>query len=96
MLCLASGGGQQGPILAAAGAEVTVFDASEKQLAQDRLVAEREGLSLTTVQGDMADLSCFDDESFDFIFHPLLQLFYGIDKARVQRLIACCYRWLYH
>lgn len=41
VLCLASGGGQQGPILAAAGAEVTVFDASEKQLAQDRLVTER-------------------------------------------------------
>ena len=28
VLCLASGGGQQGPILAAAGARVTVFDAS--------------------------------------------------------------------
>ena len=75
VLCLASGGGQQGPILAAAGAVVTVFDASEKQLAQDRLVAEREGLSLTTVQGDMADLSCFDDESFDFIFHPCSNCF---------------------
>lgn len=28
ILCLASGGGQQGPILAAAGADVTVFDNS--------------------------------------------------------------------
>ena len=28
VLCLASGGGQQGPILAAAGANVTVFDNS--------------------------------------------------------------------
>ena len=26
VLCLASGGGQQGPLLAAAGARVTVFD----------------------------------------------------------------------
>ena len=43
VLCLASGGGQQGPILAAAGARVTVFDLSPKQLASDRLVAEREG-----------------------------------------------------
>src|SRR5215470_10185495 len=35
ILCLASGGGQQGPILAAAGGRVTVFDASPGQLAQD-------------------------------------------------------------
>ena len=57
VLCLASGGGQQGPILAAAGANVTVFDNSPNQLAQDRLVADREGLAIETVQGDMADLS---------------------------------------
>jgi len=30
VLCLASGGGQQGPILAAAGAKVTVLDNSPK------------------------------------------------------------------
>ena len=40
LLCLASGGGQQAPILAAAGAKVTSFDNSPKQLAQDRFVAE--------------------------------------------------------
>jgi len=33
VLCLASGGGQQGPVLAAAGAAVTVFDNSPRQLA---------------------------------------------------------------
>ena len=49
ILCLASGGGQQGPTLAAAGAKVTVFDASVNQLAQDRIVAEREGLDINTV-----------------------------------------------
>ena len=70
VLCLASGGGQQGPILAAAGAQVTVFDNSPKQLAQDRWVAERDGLEITTVQGDMADLSILSDESFDLIVHP--------------------------
>ena len=32
VLCLASGGGQQAPILAAAGADVTVFDNSPAQL----------------------------------------------------------------
>jgi SAM-dependent methyltransferase len=75
VLCLASGGGQQGPVLAAAGARVTVLDNSPGQLGQDRLVAEREGLDLETVQGDMADLSGFDDESFDLVFHPVSNLF---------------------
>lgn len=69
-LCLASGGGQQAPILAAAGAAVTVLDNSAKQLQQDELVAEREGLDIRTVLGDMRDLSALVDESFDFIFHP--------------------------
>lgn len=75
-LCLASGGGQQGPVLAAVGANVTVFDNSPRQLDQDRFVAEREGLNnLKTVEGDMRDLSVFEDESFDFIFHPVSNLF---------------------
>lgn len=75
VLCLASGGGQQGPILAAAGAEVTVFDNSPRQLAQDQMVAEREGLTIVTEQGDMADLSRFADGAFDLIVHPVSNLF---------------------
>jgi SAM-dependent methyltransferase len=75
VLCLASGGGQQGPVLAAAGAEVTVFDNSPRQLAQDRMVAERENLCIVTEQGDMADLSRFGDGSFDLIVHPVSNLF---------------------
>jgi SAM-dependent methyltransferase len=75
VLCLASGGGQQGPILAAAGAKVTVFDNSPKQLEQDRFVAAREGLELATIQGDMADLSAFDAGSFDLIVHPVSNCF---------------------
>jgi SAM-dependent methyltransferase len=75
ILCLASGGGQQGPILAAAGARVTVFDASPRQLAQDQAVAQRDGLSLVTRQGLMHDLSAFADGSFDLIFHPVSNCF---------------------
>ncbi len=71
VLCLASGGGQQGPILAAAGARVTVLDNSPRQLDQDRLVAERDGLAITTVEGDMADLSAFPPASFDLVVHPV-------------------------
>jgi SAM-dependent methyltransferase len=75
ILCLASGGGQQAPIFAAAGANVTVLDNSPRQLAQDRFVAERESLDLKTVEGDMRDLSAFADESFDLVFHPVSNLF---------------------
>jgi SAM-dependent methyltransferase len=74
-LCLASGGGQQGPILAAAGARVTVLDNSPRQLAQDRLVAERDGLNITTIEGDMRDLSMFPDQSFGLVVHPVSNLF---------------------
>jgi len=75
VLCLASGGGQQGPVLAAAGARVTVFDNSPKQLERDRLVAEREGLELRTVEGDMRDLTVFPDACFDLVFHPVSNVF---------------------
>ncbi|HET6882579.1 MAG TPA: class I SAM-dependent methyltransferase [Pirellulales bacterium] len=74
-LCLASGGGQQGPLLAAAGAVVTVFDNSPRQLEQDRFVASREGLAIETVEGDMADLSSFADATFELIVHPCSNCF---------------------
>jgi SAM-dependent methyltransferase len=75
ILGLACGGGQQGPIFAAAVAEVTIFDNSPAQLARDREVAEREGLTIRTVEGDMRDLSAFAGESFDLVFHPTSNLF---------------------
>lgn len=83
-LCLAGAGGQQGPILAAAGAKVTVFDASPRQLDQDRLVAEREGLSIETIQGDMQDLRVFKDGGFDLVVHPCSNCFVP-DVAAVWR-----------
>ena len=70
VLCLASGGGQQGPILAGAGADITVFDNSRKQLEKDIYVAERDQLTIKTVQGNMQDLSMFDEDTFDLIVHP--------------------------
>jgi SAM-dependent methyltransferase len=75
VLCLASGGGQQAPVLAAAGAVVAVLDNSPRQLAQDRLVADRDGLQIRTVEGDMADLSPFPDGRFDLVFHPVSNCF---------------------
>jgi SAM-dependent methyltransferase len=79
ILCLASGGGQQGPILAAvvaaSGGSVVVFDNSLAQLAQDEMVADRDSLPLSTVKGDMRDLSMFEANSFDLIVHPVSNLF---------------------
>jgi SAM-dependent methyltransferase len=75
VLCLASGGGQQAPVLAAAGARVVSFDNSDAQLAKDAAVAAREGLWLATERGDMADLSRFPDASFDLVFHPVSNVF---------------------
>lgn len=70
VLLLAGAGGQQAPILAAAGAHVTVLDNSPRQLAQDRAVAARDGLAIDTVLGDMRDLSVFPADSFGLVFHP--------------------------
>jgi SAM-dependent methyltransferase len=75
VLGLASAGGQQVPIFAAAGARVTSFDNSPEQLAKDKLVAQREGLDIAFEQGDMADLSRFQDETFDLVFHPVSNVF---------------------
>jgi ubiquinone/menaquinone biosynthesis C-methylase UbiE len=68
VLCLASGGGKQAPIFAALGAQVTLLDASPRQLAQDQFAAERDNLTIRLIEGDMADLSVFEDESFDLVF----------------------------
>jgi SAM-dependent methyltransferase len=75
VLCLASGGGQQAPVLAAAGASVVSFDLSDAQLAADRAVARREDLSIDCVRGDMADLGCFREATFDLVFHPASNVF---------------------
>lgn len=70
--------------MSAAGARVTVFDNSPAQLAQDRMVADRDGLDLQTVEGDMADLHLFGDSSFDVVFHPVSNCFVP-DLAPVWR-----------
>ena len=70
ILCLAGGGGQQAPLLAAAGANITVLDLSEKQLQRDLDVAAREGLTIKTIASDMRDLSQLQSDSFDLILNP--------------------------
>lgn len=90
ILGLACGGGQQGPILAAHGYEVTVMDFSEKQLDGDRLVAKRESLEIKTVQSDMTDDFPFADNSFDGIFSPVSNCFI----ESLEKTWRECYRVL--
>ena len=90
VLGLASGGGQQGPIFAAHGAEVTIMDISSAQLDAETLSARREGYEVTTVKADMTREFPFADEAFDLIFHPVANN-YIEDISHVWRE---CYRVL--
>ena len=71
LLGLACGGGQQMPIFSALGACCTVLDYSDKQLANEKIVAEREKYDIEIVKADMAKELPFADEVFDIIFHPV-------------------------
>lgn len=75
VLGLASGGGQQMPILTAVGAKCTVMDYSDAQLNFERAVAEREKYDIEILKGDMTKRFPFEDESFDLIFHPVSNAF---------------------
>ena len=68
VLCLASGGGQQSVVFGLLGARVTVLDLTEGQLEGDRKAAAHYGFEITTLQGDMRDLSPLADESFDLVY----------------------------
>lgn len=70
VLCLAGAGGLQAPLLACAGAEVTVIDISAKMLDKDRELAKSEKLSIDIVKGNMCDLSQFADNTFDLVVNP--------------------------
>ena len=90
VLCLAGAGGLQAPLLACAGAEVTVLDLSEKMLEKDRQVAAQEHLNIQIEKGNMCDLSRFADGSFDYILNPP-SLMYVPD---VKPVFKECYRVL--
>ena len=69
---------------------MTLLDASPGQLSQDRFVAERDNLTIEIVEGDMADLSAFEDERFDLIFNPPSTLF----VPDLEPIWSECYRVL--
>ena len=90
VLCLAGAGGLQAPLLACAGAEVTVLDLSDKMLDKDREIAKRENLRIRIEKGNMCDLSRFEYDSFDMILNPP-SLMYVPD---VKPVFEECYRVL--
>jgi SAM-dependent methyltransferase len=90
LLGLASGGGQQMPIFAAAGAICTVLDYSGKQLESEREVASREGYDIEIIQADMTKRLPFEDETFDLIFHPVSNCY----VKDVKPIFKECYRIL--
>ena len=90
VLGLASGGGQQCPIFQAHGANVTIFDISEKQLEAERIVADREGYTIEIVRGDMTKRLPFENRCFDIIFHPVSNCY----VQDVQHIWNECFRVL--
>jgi SAM-dependent methyltransferase len=86
-LCLAAGGGRQGPLYAAAGADVTVLDISAEMLARDRAVAAERRIHLRTTLGSMDDLSMFAAGEFDIVIHPVSTC-YVPDVAAVYIQVA--------
>lgn len=70
VLALASGGGQQVPLLSAYGANVTSLDISEKQIEQDKIALEKYSLTANTIVASMLSLP-FENESFDVVFNPI-------------------------
>jgi 2-polyprenyl-3-methyl-5-hydroxy-6-metoxy-1,4-benzoquinol methylase len=87
VLCLASGGGQQSAVFGLLGARVTVMDLTEGQLEGDRKVAEHHGYKITTLKGDMRDLSVFESESFDIVYQAISIVFVP-DVRQVYREVA--------
>ncbi len=87
LLCLAAGGGRQGPIYAAAGAEVTVVDISPVMLELDREVSHARQLKVRTIEASMDDLSMLQDEYFDVVIHPVSTC-YVPDIGSVYREVA--------
>ncbi len=68
VLCLASGGGQQSAVFGLLGANVTVVDLAEGQLAGDRAAAEHYGYPVKTIRADMRDLGALAAGMFDLVF----------------------------
>ncbi len=81
VLVLCGGGGQQTPLIAAYGADVTSIDISERQIEKDREALSLYSLEAKTIVGDVLALP-FEDESFEAIVNPIsLNFVSDLNKA---------------
>jgi ubiquinone/menaquinone biosynthesis C-methylase UbiE len=87
VLCLASGGGLQSALCAAAGAVVTVVDLSPEMLALDQQVAKTHRFDIKVVEASMDDLSIFPVASFEIVIQPVSTC-YVPDILKVYREVA--------
>lgn len=71
VLCVGSGGGQQGPLFASLGRSTTVLDLSPEQLRRDEEVSRRHGLALELVQRDMLDMTPLHGRGFDLVYQAV-------------------------
>ena len=69
VLLACSGGGQQTPVLAAFGANVTTLDISDNQLQQDRTTLQKYGLNAHLVRANVLDMP-LPDHSFKAVIMP--------------------------
>ena len=87
VLCLAAGGGRQGPLYAAAGGIVTVVDISDAMLEKDKKVAHELNYKIRTLKASMDRLAGLEDSSFDIVIHPVSSC-YVPDIVAVYREVA--------
>ncbi len=71
VLCLASGGGWQSILYAAAGARVTVADLSPAMLRLDEREASRRGFGVRLIETSMDDLAPLGEATFDIVHQPV-------------------------
>jgi SAM-dependent methyltransferase len=87
ILCLASGGGWQAILYAAAGARVTVVDLSPAMLSLDEREASRRSLAIRLVEASMDDLAPLHEAAFDIVHQPVSTC-YVADVRAVYREVA--------
>ena len=89
-IVLGCGGGQDCIVLAKQGAQVIGVDLSDKQIEYGRRLAEREGVLVTLLQGNVEELRGIDDETQDLALsnHALNYV------ERIERACAEAYRVL--
>ncbi len=71
VLGLASGGGQQIPILSALGAKCTLLELSDKQIASDVAFAKRHNYEVEITKASFTKPFPYKDNTFDMVVNPI-------------------------